>query len=59
LESIVRFGGARAVLQMQVYLRSHGFPDVKLDGVRSDQLDDALQACFINDACGRGISIPG
>ncbi|MEH2568571.1 tetratricopeptide (TPR) repeat protein [Bradyrhizobium sp. AZCC 2289] len=59
LESIVRFGGVRAVLQMQVYLRSHGFPDVKLDGARSDQLDDALQACFINDACGRGISIPG
>jgi hypothetical protein len=46
-------------LQMQVYLRSHGFPDVKLDGARSDQLDDALQACFIDDACGRGISIPG
>jgi len=59
LEAIVRFGGARAVLQMQVYLRSHGFPDLKLDGARSDQLDDALQACFINDACGRGISIPG
>jgi hypothetical protein len=31
---------------------------VKLDGARSDQLDDALQACFINDSCGRGISIP-
>jgi tetratricopeptide (TPR) repeat protein len=59
LDTIVRFGGVRAVLQLQLYLRNHGFPDVKLDGARSDQLDDALQACFINDACGRGISIPG
>jgi tetratricopeptide (TPR) repeat protein len=59
LDAIVRFGGVRAVLQMQVYLRNHGFPDLKLDGARSDQLDDALRACFIDDACGRGISIPG
>jgi tetratricopeptide (TPR) repeat protein len=59
LDAIVRFGGVRAVLQMQLYLRGHGFPDVRLDGARSDQLDDALQACFINDACGRGIAIPG
>jgi tetratricopeptide (TPR) repeat protein len=59
LDTIVRYGGVRAVLQMQVYLRSHGFPDLKLDGARSDQFDDALQACFINDACGRGISIRG
>jgi tetratricopeptide (TPR) repeat protein len=59
LDAIVRFGGVRAVLQMQVYLRSHGFPDLKLDGARSDELDDALQACFVDNACGRGISIPG
>ena len=56
LETIVTFGGARALLQLQVYLRGHGFPDVALDGKRSDQLDDALQACFINDACGRGVT---
>jgi hypothetical protein len=59
LATIVRFGGARALLQLQVYLRGHGFPDVALDGKRSDQLDDALQACFINDACGRGMTIRG
>lgn len=59
LATIVTLGGARAVLQMQLYLRDHGFPDVKLDGKRSDQLDDALEACFINDACGRGIAIRG
>jgi tetratricopeptide (TPR) repeat protein len=59
LATIVTFGGARAVLQLQLYLRGHGFPDVTLDGRRSDQLDDALQACFINDACGRGMTVPG
>lgn len=59
LDAIVTVGGVRAILQMQLYLRSHGFPDVNLDGKRSDQLDEALQACFINDACGRGITIRG
>jgi tetratricopeptide (TPR) repeat protein len=59
LDTIIKLGGPRAVLQMQIYLRGHGFPDLALDGKRSDQLDDALTACFINDACGRGIAIPG
>jgi Tfp pilus assembly protein PilF len=59
LETIVALGGSRAILQMQVYLRGHGFPDVSLDGKRSDQLDDALKACFVNNACGRGIAIRG
>jgi len=59
LETIVTLGGNRAVLQMQVYLRNHGFPDVSLDGKRSDRLDEALRACFINGACGRGIAIRG
>jgi tetratricopeptide (TPR) repeat protein len=59
LETIVTFGGARALLQLQLYLRGHGFPDVALDGKRSDQLDDALQVCFINDVCGRGMTVRG
>jgi tetratricopeptide (TPR) repeat protein len=59
LDTIIKLGGPRAVLQMQTYLRGHGFPDLALDGKRSDQLDDALTACFINEACGRGIAIPG
>jgi len=59
LETIVTFGGARALLQLQLYLRGHDFPDVSLDGKRSDQLDDALQACFINDVCGRGMTRRG
>ncbi|WFU15877.1 tetratricopeptide repeat protein [Bradyrhizobium sp. CB3481] len=59
LDMMIKLGGPRAVLQMQIYLRNHGFPDLALDGKRSDQFDDALTACFINDACGRGIAIPG
>jgi tetratricopeptide (TPR) repeat protein len=59
LEAITKLGGARAIMQMQIYLRGHGFPDLTLDGKRSDKLDDALKACFINDACGRGIATPG
>jgi tetratricopeptide (TPR) repeat protein len=59
LDSIVTMGGLRSILQMQVYLRGHGFPDIELDGKRSDRLDEAMIACFIDEACGRGLAIPG
>ncbi|MEW6640599.1 MAG: tetratricopeptide repeat protein [Pseudomonadota bacterium] len=57
LDTVISLGGVRAILQMQLYLRRHGFPDVPLDGKRSDALDDAVITCFVNDACGRGVSI--
>jgi tetratricopeptide (TPR) repeat protein len=57
LLSIITLGGQRAILQMQLYLRSHGFRDVALDGKASSQLDDDLIACFLNDACGRGLTL--
>jgi len=57
LDTVVELGGLRAVLQMQLYLRRHGFPDIALDGKRSNALDEAMIACFVNEACGRGISI--
>jgi tetratricopeptide (TPR) repeat protein len=56
LDTITRMGGIRAILRMQVYLRNNGFPDVTLDGKRSQSFDDAMKACFVNEACGRGIS---
>ena len=56
IDVVVGIGGQRAVLRMQVYLRSHGFPDVALNGKRSDQFDDAMKSCFIDQACGRGIA---
>jgi tetratricopeptide (TPR) repeat protein len=56
LDTIARLGGIRAILRMQVYLRNNGFPDLALDGKRSQSFDDALKACFVNEACGRGIN---
>jgi hypothetical protein len=53
----IRLGGQKAVLRMQVYLRSHGFPDIVIDGKRSAALNEAIVACFLNDACGRGIAM--
>lgn len=57
LDTIIRFGGTRAILQMQIYLKRHGFLDIAIDGRRSDVFDEALRTCFLNDACGRGIAI--
>jgi tetratricopeptide (TPR) repeat protein len=59
IDSLVVDGGKRAILQMQLYLRGHGFPDVQLNGKRTNELDEALRACFINDGCGRGLTQRG
>jgi tetratricopeptide (TPR) repeat protein len=56
IETVSKLGGQRSILRMQVYLRSNGFPDVKIDGKRSQLFDDAMKACFIDKACGRGIA---
>lgn len=56
LDTITKMGGPPALLRMQVYLRSHGFPDVPIDGKRSQLFDDAIKACFIDKACGRGLT---
>jgi len=55
LDAIVTTGGKRALLRMQVYLRKNGFSDLVIDGQRSAAFDSALQICFINQACGRGL----
>jgi len=57
LSSIITLGGQRAILQMQLYLRGHGFRDVALDGKASSGLNDDLISCFLNDACGRGLAL--
>jgi tetratricopeptide (TPR) repeat protein len=54
--TVTLLGGQKAILRMQIYLRSNGFPDVPLNGKRSDLFDDAMKACFIDQACGRGIA---
>jgi tetratricopeptide (TPR) repeat protein len=56
IETVATLGGQQAILRMQVYLRSNGFPDVPIDGKRSGLFDDAMKACFVDQACGRGIA---
>lgn len=56
-ETITTYGGQRDLMQIQLYLRSHGMPDTPLDGRASDQLLEAIKSCFINDACGRGLTL--
>jgi Flp pilus assembly protein TadD len=57
LETVINFGGRPALLALQVHLRRHGFRDLPLDGKRTPALDDAAQACFVNQACGRGLAV--
>ncbi|MGE0750688.1 MAG: tetratricopeptide repeat protein [Variibacter sp.] len=58
LEAVLASGGTRAVLRLQVMMRRLGFPDIPIDGKRNDAFDEALMACVINEACGRGIANP-
>jgi tetratricopeptide (TPR) repeat protein len=55
LDVIVTSGGKRVVIRLQVFLRRNGFEDVPLDGKRTAAFDEALQACIVNQACGRGL----
>lgn len=55
LDTITTVGGRPALLRLQLFLRKNGFSDLPLDGQRSAAFDDALQTCFINQACGRGL----
>jgi hypothetical protein len=56
IATLMSAGGKQAVLRVQLYLRQHGFPDVRLDGDRSQHFNDALKACIIDRACSRGLT---
>jgi tetratricopeptide (TPR) repeat protein len=47
----VTAGGKPAVLRAQIMLRRHGFSDLPLDGQVSDQMRQALAACFGLQSC--------
>ncbi len=53
---IISEGGIRSILQLQIYLRANGFPDVALDGQDTEKLKETTIMCFANLACGRGIA---
>lgn len=55
LDTITAFGGKRALLRMQIFLRKNGFTEVPVDGQRGAAFDSAVESCFINQACGRGL----
>jgi tetratricopeptide (TPR) repeat protein len=55
LDTITALGGKRALLRMQIFLRKNGFAEVAVDGQRGRVFDQALESCFINQACGRGL----
>src|SRR5262249_21987835 len=57
LDAVLNLGGRPALTAMQLHLRKNGFPDVPLDGKRSPALDDAALACFVDQACGRGLTL--
>jgi tetratricopeptide (TPR) repeat protein len=50
----VRNGGVPTMLRVQIFLRRNGFPQIPLDGRDSQQLHDALEACFGLNACFQG-----
>lgn len=55
VDTIFKAGGKRALLRMQLFLRKNGFSKVVIDGTRSAAFDGALEACFINQTCGRDL----
>lgn len=58
LDTIAKHGGIRAVLQMQIFLRSRGFDHVPLNGQRSANFDSAMETCFIRDNCAEVLRTP-
>jgi Tfp pilus assembly protein PilF len=51
----LNFGGARAVLRAQVFLRGSGFPNTPIDGKDSPALRESVRACFGLNACFQGV----
>ena len=48
-------GGKPAIVRLQLFLRRNEFPEVPIDGVRSEKLDQSLKARFLNETRGKGI----
>lgn len=56
IQYVLTQGGPSSILRLQLFLRENGFPDIALDGNHNQKLDDAIVACFISQACGRGLT---
>lgn len=44
--------GLQALLQLQLYLHGHGYPNVEITGQRTTAFDTALNGCFGDKECG-------
>jgi len=56
MEALLSGGGTSGVLQMQLFLRKNGYPDVQIDGRRSERLEHAILACTSNPSCLQALS---
>lgn len=58
LDTIVKYGGIRAILRLQIFLRAHGFGDIPVDGQRTASFDSAMETCFLRDNCANVLRTP-
>ncbi len=52
LDELMAERGVQGVLQLQVFLLGHGYPNVEVSGRRTTAFDTALNACFSDTVCG-------
>lgn len=57
-DGALRGGDRRTILRMQVYLRNHGFAEVKIDGVADPAMLKFISACLATPKCGDGLGRP-
>lgn len=56
LDSIVRQGGSRKILQLKLIMRRNGI-NVPLDDEWTPDFEKGLHACFLQSACGMALSV--
>jgi hypothetical protein len=57
LGAVIEQGGPKAILRLQLFLRSNGFPNVEISGSRSTAFDTALASCFADKVCGPNLKL--
>jgi tetratricopeptide (TPR) repeat protein len=56
LTALLERGGKQGVLQIQLFLRQNGYPDVEIDGRNNERLQQAIFACTSNPACLKALT---
>ncbi|TMJ36510.1 MAG: tetratricopeptide repeat protein [Alphaproteobacteria bacterium] len=51
-------GDRRTILRMQVYLRNHGYNEVKINGLADPDLMKLISVCLATTECGAGLGRP-